>query len=72
MLPEQIPGTLFVILLALVAYATGQWDALMLLSAACAVGWLSFHPLPKVAKGAMLTALTLWVFDFLLVLIRIL
>lgn len=70
--PAQLPGSLFVALVALVAYATGQWDALMLLALGCAFGWVSFSPDTSVAVLATWTALALWALTFILVLVRIL
>lgn len=71
MLPEQIPGTLFIILLALVAYATGQWDAILLLALGCAAGWASFAPEEALADSSRWTALGFWALSFVLISIRI-
>lgn len=55
MVPEQIPGTLFVLLLAGVAFATGQYGAVILLAIGCAFGWVSMlrgvinHPYRAIA-----------------------
>lgn len=72
MQPEQIPGSLFVGLVALVAYATGQWGSLLLLALGCAFGWASFAPEPTFANGARWAALGAWLLAFILVSIRIL
>lgn len=40
MKPEQVPGTLFVLLLALVAWMISAPVGLLLLAAGCACGWV--------------------------------
>lgn len=42
MLPEQVPGTLFVVLLAVLATVMGEYDVLLILALGCAAAWASF------------------------------
>ena len=44
MLAEQIPGTLFVLLMALAAYMNQDPDVIFILAIGCVAGWLSFNP----------------------------
>lgn len=46
MSPEQLPGTLFVVLLALAAFLNKDPDVIFLLAIACAAGWFSYSGIP--------------------------
>jgi hypothetical protein len=74
MLPEQIPGTLFVIILLLVGLATASYFSLMLLALGCALGWLGFsRDLDyRVRNGVNLVALLVWAYVFIALTLEIL
>lgn len=58
---EQIPGTLFVLLVALAAYMLDDARPVLILALACAAGWQTFNPNPTVANLFRVVALILWV-----------
>lgn len=69
MRPEQIPGTLFILLLATLALTLGEHRIILLLAFGCAAGGASFSPGWYVP--ATILALAAWGFSFLLLFIRI-
>lgn len=60
MLPEQIPGSLFVLGMFTLAVLLGAYPAAFLLALGCAAGWLSFDYRPPVASLGGILAFTLW------------
>lgn len=63
---EQIPGTLFVLLAGLAAWALGEPGALLGLAAGCAFGWWSMigHE-QRVREVAFWLACAFWAVSFL-------
>lgn len=72
MQPEQVSGTLFILLTAAAAWYFQDMPAILVLAAGCACGWQSYSPDERLALWAKLAALCLWVFAFILVLWRLL
>jgi hypothetical protein len=72
MLPEQIPGTLFVLLTALAAIQYSDPGLILLLLAlGCAAGWGTFGTYgPTTKLGFTLVAFALWAGGFLLTLAK--
>lgn len=68
MAPEQIPGTLFVLLTAWVGMSYNQDLAVLILALGCAAGWQTYNPHPTFASIARLVALALWTIGFLIIL----
>lgn len=71
MLPEQIPGSLFVIILLAMGLALQEYEALFLLALGCAAGWQTFNPSEKIAGPARIVALLFWTVSFILLAERI-
>lgn len=71
MQPEQLPGSLFVVLTALVAFATQAWLAILLLALGCALGWISYYPDERVKFLSTMLALILWAAGFTLTFIGV-
>ena len=70
MLAEQIPGTLFVLLVALAAFMNQDPDVILILAAGCAAGWASYTAL--IPWVFWVVSLGLWAWAFILLATRIL
>ena len=68
---EQIPGTLFILLVALAAYMLGDARPILILALGCAAGWQTFNPDRMISNWARAIALVLWVAAFLFLLIKV-
>lgn len=68
MSPEQIPGTVFVLLTAAVALFTHQYIAVLALALGCAAGWLTYTDAQVLKTPAFFGALFLWALGFVLTL----
>ena len=66
MLPEQIPGTLFVILAALVGFMLGEPGVILILALGCAAGWCGMiDQEPARRQYILFAAVGLWAVAFL-------
>ncbi len=65
-LPEQIPGTLFVFLVTLVAFLVGEPGVILLLALGCAAGWGGMiESEPSRRRWLLYLALGVWAIAYL-------
>jgi hypothetical protein len=71
---EQIPGTLFVLLVALAAYMLDDCRPILILALGCATGWQTFNTglSTSVRNALMLISVGLWAAAFLFLLTKVL
>jgi len=69
---EIIPGSLFVLITAAVAIASGQYLAALLLAVGCFFGWLMAIPERAAGTFAQWMALGLWTIGFFITLLGVL
>lgn len=68
---ELVPGTLFIVLMALAAYMVNDFTVVIILALGCAAGWQTFGPDPKWANAFRLLSLALWALAVVLLVVRI-
>ena len=72
MAAEQIPGTLYVLLVALAAWMIGDAVTVVILALGCAAGWAVSVPTGRnTSKFFFVVALALWALAFVVLLTRI-
>jgi hypothetical protein len=72
MSPEQIPGSLFVLLVALLATQySNPGPILLALAIGCAFGWASYYPNSVVKTTTAIAALAFWALAFILALTKV-
>lgn len=68
---EQVPGTLFILLVAVVGLLIGQYLAVLLLAVGCVAGWQTFHPSASVREIAWWLAMAFWFTGFMFIFAKV-
>lgn len=71
MQPEQIPGSLFVLIMTALGLALNEPAAVFFLAIGCAFGWQFYNSNPQIAQIGQIGGLFFWAFGTILLGIRI-